>query len=337
MFIKFLNRLDREIKIKPVVSRMDKKFKILISTILSARTKDEITEKVCEKLFSKIKDFEDLRKIDLKELENLIYPVGFYREKAKRLKELAEVMKKHNNEIPNSLEELVKLPGVGIKTATLYLSLAEKQDEICVDTHVHRISNRWNFVDTVTPEETYYELKKKLPKEYWRKINDLLVIFGKTVCKPVVPDCDNCKFKATCPYFLRWSSFYDILNKYKFKEGIKFETGTYILLMYLKENKNIIIGKRKIFFRKGYYIYVGSAKGRSANLKNRISRHLSKEKKKHWHIDYLLEHVNINKVFTSPLFCEKEVCKDLSFLDSVKNFGNSDDKENDSHLFYIKW
>ncbi len=336
MFLKFLDILEKEIYNKPVVSRMDSKFKILISTIISARTKDETTEKVCEKLFLKVKDFEDLRKIDQKELEELLYPAGFYREKAKRLKELANIMKQFGDVIPNNLEDLIKLPGVGIKTATLYLSLAEKIDEICVDTHVHRITNRWEFVDTLTPEETYYELKKKLPKKYWKKINDLLVIFGKTVCKPFNPDCNNCKFKTFCPYFLKWSYFYDVLNKYGFNEGIKNEKGTYVLHLYLKKNKNILIGKKKIFFKKGHYFYVGSAYGKTINLQNRINRHLKKEKNKHWHIDYFLEYANIKKVYTTSLKCEKEICKDLAFLDFIKDFGNSDDNKNPSHLFYIK-
>ena len=336
MFEKFLKSLEKEIQTKPVVSKMDSKFKILISTIISARTKDEVTEKVCEKLFSKVKNFEDLRKIDQRELESLIYPAGFYKEKVKRLKELANTMKQYNDEIPDNLEELIKLPGVGIKTATLYLSLAEKKDEICVDTHVHRITNRWNFVNTLTPEETYFELKKKLPKEYWKKINNLLVIFGKTVCKPLDPDCGDCKFKLFCPYFLKWSYLYDILYKYGFMEEIKESEGTYVLHLYLKENKNILIGKRKIFFRKGHYFYVGSAYGKTINLKTRIERHLRKDKNKHWHIDYFLEFANVRKVYTTTLKCEKEVCKDLSFLDFIKGFGNSDDNENDSHLFYIK-
>ncbi len=336
LFLKFLERLENEIQTKPVVSKMDTKFKILVSTIISARTKDEITEKVCEKLFLKVQSFEDLRKVDQKYLENLIYPAGFYREKAKRLKELSEIMKQFNDKIPNKLEDLVKLPGVGIKTAALYLSLAEKIDEICVDTHVHRITNRWDFVNTSTLEETYFELKKKLPKKYWRKINDLLVVFGKTVCKPLNPDCNNCKFKSFCPYFLKWSYFYDVLNKYDFVEGVKEEKGTYVLHLYLKENKNILVGKRKFSFRRGHYFYVGSAYGKTVNLETRIKRHLSKEKNKHWHIDYLLEYANIRKVYTTPLKCEKNVCKDLSFLEFIKDFGNSDDIENPSHLFYIK-
>jgi len=312
-------------------------FKILITTLLSARTKDQTTSAVVTRLFQQIDTYGDLKKYSLEELEKMIYPVGFYRNKAKYLQKMPYVLEeKFNGIVPETIDQLCELPGVGRKTANLVRAIAFKKPAICVDIHVHRICNRWDFVNTSTPEETYFELKKKLPKEYWRKINDLLVIFGKNICKPLNPNCDGCKFKSFCPYFLKWSYFYDILNKYGFTEGIKESKGTYILHLYLRENKNILIGKRKIFFRKGHYFYVGSAYGKTINLKTRIERHLRKDKNKHWHIDYFLEFANVRKVYTTSLKCEKEVCKDLNFLDFIEGFGNSDDNENDSHLFYIK-
>jgi len=341
-FETFLDQLSRDLDKKPVVSKMNSKFKILISTILSARTKDEVTEKVSERLFKRVTSFEDLNNISQEELESLIYPVGFYKQKAKRLKELAKIIiTKYGGEIPKSIDELTKLPGIGLKTATLYLSLAENDDEICVDTHVHRICNRFEFVDTKFPEETYYELKKKLPKRYWNRINDLLVVFGQTICKPKKPLCVLCKYKSICPYYEKLNKFESLLDKYSFrkvsKSNIPREKGTYILKIYLKENRNILIGKRKLFFEKGYYFYVGSAFGSNINLYNRINRHLSNSKKKHWHIDYFLEYANIESVYVSHLRCESDVAKELeNIFKPIFNFGNSDDKSSKSHLFYLK-
>ena len=175
-------------------------FKILVSTILSARTKDEVTKIATERLFSKIKNVYDLQKLDEKEIEELIYPVGFYRNKAKLLKKLANVLiEEFGGKVPQRIEDLTKLPGVGRKTANLVLILGFNKDGICVDTHVHRIVNRWGYVKTKIPEETEMELRKKLPKKFWKRINTLLVSFGQNICKPVSPKCSVCGLKDICP------------------------------------------------------------------------------------------------------------------------------------------
>jgi len=174
-------------------------FKILIATILSARTNDKITALVSKKFFSKIKKMDDLEKLSLKEIENLIYPVGFYKNKAKYLKKLAVIIKnKFNNKIPEDMDKLLELPGVGRKTANLVLSLAFRKPSICVDTHVHRIMNRIGYVKTKTPYQTEIELRKKLPKKYWIITNSIFVAFGQNLCRPISPFCSKCPIKKYC-------------------------------------------------------------------------------------------------------------------------------------------
>ena len=142
-------------------------FKILISTVLSSRTKDTITKQAAQRLFSKIQTPQNLLKLPEEELIRLIYPVGFYRVKAKNLKKLARILVvKHNSQVPNTIDELIKLPGVGRKTANLVITLGFNKYGICVDTHVHRIVNRWNFIKTKNPLETEEILRKKLLKKY---------------------------------------------------------------------------------------------------------------------------------------------------------------------------
>jgi len=193
--------LKKTVKLKPYVQRkVGDPFKVLVSTVLSARTKDETTEEASERLFSRVKTVEDLARLSVKEIEKLIYPVGFYRNKARALKKMAEViLKNYGGKVPDSLEELLKLPGVGRKTANLVLILGFDKDAICVDTHVHRIVNRWGYVKTRSPEETEMALREKLPREYWKIINGLLVAFGKTVCKPIAPLCSRCPLAVYCP------------------------------------------------------------------------------------------------------------------------------------------
>ncbi|WP_456419321.1 DUF123 domain-containing protein [Methanocaldococcus infernus] len=342
--MEIIERLKERIKGDAVVTEIAKErdpFKVLVSTIISARTKDEVTEEVSKKLFEKVKDVNDLLKIDEKELESLLYPAGFYKNKARTLKKLAKVLKeKYNGEVPSNMDELLSLPGVGVKTASLVLSLAFNKDEICVDTHVHRISNRW-FIDTETPEESREELKKVLPKKYWKSINNLLVLFGRSICGPK-PKCDECyeEIKELCPYYKKLKALKEVLDKYNFKKvspkKIPDERGTYILKIKLKNGKVIKFGNHERFFKKGYYFYVGSANGKSINLKNRIERHLRKEKNKFWHIDYLLEHGTIEDIYINNKSVECEVAKELSnILEPIKGFGCSDCKCV-SHLFYLK-
>jgi len=186
----------------PYVTRISSEknpFKILVSTILSSRTKDEITKQASQRLFLKVKNPDDLIKLSMKEIEKLIYPVGFYRVKARNLKKLAEVLiKDYNGKVPNSIDELVKLPGVGRKTANLVVTLGFNKYGICVDTHVHRIVNRWGYIKTKTPEETEYALRRELPRNYWKKINSILVVFGQNICTPIFPKCSSCNLNNIC-------------------------------------------------------------------------------------------------------------------------------------------
>jgi len=176
-------------------------FQHLVFTVLSSRTKDEVTAEVCKRLFSVADTPEKLAELPVDRIEELIRGVGFYRVKAKNLKKLAEELVKLGR-VPDSYEELVKLPGVGRKTANVVLASAFGKDSIGVDTHVHRISNRLGLVSTEKPEETEEELKKLFPKKLWRKVNRAMVGFGQTVCKPQKPLCSECPFKDRCPYNL---------------------------------------------------------------------------------------------------------------------------------------
>ncbi len=177
-------------------------FHVLVSTMLSTRTKDYVAEVASRKLFSKIHSPRDLMKMNVKEIEKEIYPVGFYKTKAKHLKEMGKILcTKFNCKVPDKLEDLIKLPGVGRKVANLVLSLSFRKDVICVDTHVHRISNRLGWVKTKSPFETERELMKVLPKKYWRDINHILVSFGQNTCRPINPKCDICPVKNYCKYF----------------------------------------------------------------------------------------------------------------------------------------
>jgi endonuclease-3 len=157
------------------------KYKILVSTILSARTKDETTLEASERLFKKAPNLQKLNSLETKEIEKLIYPVGFYKTKAKHLKELSRIiLEKHKGEIPQKRSDLVKLPGVGRKTANLVLNRAFKKPAIAVDTHVHKISNLLGWVKTKTPQETEEKLVKIIPKKYWKDVNRLFVSVGRT-------------------------------------------------------------------------------------------------------------------------------------------------------------
>lgn len=174
-------------------------FRILVATILSLRTKDEVTSKASERLFEKVKTPQDLLNLSEKEIEELIYPVGFYRNKARVLKEVAKsLIEKFDGKVPDRLEDLLSLKGVGRKTANLVLAAGYGKPAICVDTHVHRISNRLGLVKTKSPEQTEFELMKAVPVKFWNDINKIFVAFGQTVCKPVKPRCDICPVKDYC-------------------------------------------------------------------------------------------------------------------------------------------
>jgi endonuclease-3 len=177
-------------------------FRILIATILSARTKDENTTKAADKLFKLYGTPEKLAKAKVKDVERIIKSVGFYHVKSKRIIDVANlIITKYHGKVPADIDRLIEIPGVGRKTANCVLVYAFEQPAIPVDTHVHRISNRLGLVDTKTPEETEMELRKKIAKKFWLDINNTFVMYGQNICKPISPMCHVCKIRNTCNYF----------------------------------------------------------------------------------------------------------------------------------------
>lgn len=177
-------------------------YKILISTMLSLRTKDSTTRDASMRLFEKAGNPKDMLKLSEEEIAKLIYPVGFYRVKAKNILEVSKtIIDDYNGKVPDEIDELLKLRGVGRKVANLVVTEAFNKYGICVDTHVHRISNRFGYVSTKKPEQTEFALRKKLPKKYWRVYNDTLVIYGQNLCKPINPLCNQCSVSKYCDYF----------------------------------------------------------------------------------------------------------------------------------------
>jgi len=174
-------------------------YKVLLSTLLSLRTKDEVTASAARRLFKKADTPEKIILLSENEIRDLIYPVGFYKQKSKTILDVSQrLINEYGSKVPDDLDTLLSFKGVGRKTANLVLSLGFGKDTICVDTHVHRISNRWGIVDTKTPEETEFALMDKIPKKNWSAINDLMVAFGQTVCRPVGPKCGECRI-LKCP------------------------------------------------------------------------------------------------------------------------------------------
>ena len=176
-------------------------YRVLVRTILSQRTRDENTDQATNNLFSKYKDIYEVVEAPTDDVQELIKPAGFYRVKAGRIQEVSQILiDEYGGEVPDTLEELVKLPGVGRKTANCVLVFAFELPAIPVDTHVHRISNRMGLVDTKTPDETELELSKIAPKDLWIKLNDLMVQFGQNICKPTSPQCEMCPVNYLCDY-----------------------------------------------------------------------------------------------------------------------------------------
>ncbi len=174
-------------------------FRVLISCIISLRTKDEVTAEASARLFAQADTPEKMRRLPSKTIETLIYPAGFYRNKAKNILRVCDILvERHGGRVPDRLEDLLALPGVGRKTANLVLSVGFHIPAICVDTHVHRIANRMGWVQTKTPEQTEMALMEVLPKKHWIEINDLLVSFGQNICKPISPFCSRCPVAAHC-------------------------------------------------------------------------------------------------------------------------------------------
>jgi endonuclease-3 len=174
-------------------------FRVLVSCILSLRTKDQTTGEASARLFSLAGNPEKMAELPIRVIEKAIYPVGFYRVKARRIKDISKGLAgEHGSKVPDTIEVLLKLKGVGRKTANLVVTMGYGRPGICVDTHVHRITNRWGYVKTRTPDETELRLRERLPKRYWIPINDLLVAFGQNVCTPVSPFCSKCRLFKYC-------------------------------------------------------------------------------------------------------------------------------------------
>lgn len=174
-------------------------FRILISCVLSLRARDEVTESASNRLFALADNPEKLLSLNSGEIEKAIYPITFYRNKTQTLGEICRDLVDHyDGKVPDTLDELLQLKGVGRKTANLTLILGYEKMGICVDTHVHRISNRWGYVKTSTPDATEMVLREKLPKKYWMQYNEFLVSFGQNICKPISPLCSQCCVSGPC-------------------------------------------------------------------------------------------------------------------------------------------
>ncbi len=183
-----------------LIAKKNDPFAVLISCIISLRTRDEVTEPASARLFALAKSPAEFVKLSSAKIEKAIYPAAFFRNKAKSMKEMCKVLvKEYSGKVPDTLEELLKLKGVGRKTANLTLTLGHDKPGICVDIHVHRICNRWGYVKTKSPDETERVLREILPKRFWKGFNDLLVSFGQNLCKPVSPFCNSCPIADSCP------------------------------------------------------------------------------------------------------------------------------------------
>ena len=197
-----IRTLKREIRRweEPIVGhyRADP-FRTLISCLLSLRTKDATTKGASERLFRLARSPQRMVRLSPRTIERAIYPVGFYRTKARTVRAVCrDLLTRYRGRVPGDLEELLTIKGVGRKTANLVVTLAFRKPGICVDTHVHRISNRWGYVKTKTPEQTEMALRAKLPRRYWQIYNDLLVTFGQNLCHPTSPWCSRCALARVC-------------------------------------------------------------------------------------------------------------------------------------------
>jgi len=197
--------LRREVRnlSEPAVTLVGKKwrspFLVLISCLLSLRTKDETTLPASQRLFQLATSPREMLRLKVEQIEKVIYPVGFYKTKARRIHGICQdLLERFHGRVPDQLDQLLTLHGVGRKTANLVLTEGFGKLGVCVDTHVHRISNRLGYVRTKTPEETEWALRKKLPQEYWIEYNALLVVWGQNVCKPLSPFCSRCAVRRYC-------------------------------------------------------------------------------------------------------------------------------------------
>jgi len=206
VFGKILAKIRRAIRpfqtpaVAAVAAERRDPFRVLISCLISLRTKDEVTDIASRRLFARADTPAQMLKLHERKIAELIFPAGFYRTKAKHIREISRaLMHDHKGRVPDNLDELLKLKGVGRKTANLVLTVAYGKPGICVDTHVHRISNRLGWVKTKTPEQTEMALREILPRRCWIPINDWLVTFGQNLCQPVSPWCSQCPLEKDCP------------------------------------------------------------------------------------------------------------------------------------------
>ena len=203
IFVTFSRELERRGIALPSVSEIagedNDPYRILVSTILSLRTKDKVTIERSKALFEKAKNVYELYAMDSTELAETIKPSAFYKRKAENLKEIAKIIiEKYDGKSPSTMEDLLSLPGVGMKTASLTLNLGFNELAICVDCHVHQILNRIGIISTKNPDESEKELRKILPKKYWIPLNEVLVSYGQGICKSVSPLCSECPYEKKC-------------------------------------------------------------------------------------------------------------------------------------------
>ena len=198
---KIMQILTREYKVPRSALRFSNPLQVLVATMLSAQCTDIRVNMVTPALFRKYRTAEDFANADLKELEQIIRSTGFYHMKARHIIDSAKmIVNEFNSKVPDSMENLLKLPGVGRKTANCVLVYGFNIPAIPADTHVHRISNRLGIVKTKTPEQTEHELMRKISKKYWIKINELFVKHGQTICNPIRPKCDKCIINKLCDF-----------------------------------------------------------------------------------------------------------------------------------------
>jgi endonuclease-3 len=182
-----------------VAENSESPFQVLISCVLSLRTQDTTTAQASRRLFALADAPETMARLSIQKIEKAIFPVGFYHTKAKVIRNICRTLiKDYSGKVPDDIDELLKLKGVGRKTANLVVTLGYRKPGICVDTHVHRISNRWAYLRTKNPKETEFALRAKLPKQYWIEYNDLLVTFGQHLCRPISPLCSQCPVRRYC-------------------------------------------------------------------------------------------------------------------------------------------
>lgn len=185
---------------KKLSAHREDPYRVLVACLISLRTKDEVTDAAAERLFAEAADPEAMRRLRASRIATLIYPAGFYRTKAERILEISKILlERHGGRVPDTIEELLELPGVGRKTANLTVTLGYGKPGICVDTHVHRISNRLGWVATRRPDDTEAALRMTLPKRHWIPINAILVRHGREICHPTSPWCSRCPVARDCP------------------------------------------------------------------------------------------------------------------------------------------